>query len=266
VEVQRADLPLSGEGWRHRGRARFGPAGGPARGLQKALLHWQVSGAWIDKLLPGVSALQQQVRAQAQTSNKRDLDYSALALTDTLIMLAEAVFQGMPFRIKEYGASCALLQLPAVRELVTCKQWGEFAAKVVSSHASMEQLRQSPWQAMIPGLAGTLSQLQGGVQGLTAAAQQQTAAGQAQQVQQVQLPQQSSLSRTLSQLCRWLWRPQLQAQVAAGLQQRTQPAAPASSRCPCQRSAPRWPPACCAAACAQSRRHTRCPEMPRDAP
>jgi ferredoxin len=84
---------------------------------------------------------------------------------------------------QEYGASYALLQLPAVRELVTSQQWGEFAAKVVSSHAGMEKPRQSPWQAMIPGLAGTLSQLQGDVQGLTAAVQQQTAAGQVQQAQ-----------------------------------------------------------------------------------
>jgi hypothetical protein len=89
----------------------------------------------------------------------------------------------MPFCIQEYGASYALLQLPTVRELVTSQQWGEFAAKVVSSHARMEELRQSPWQAMIPGLAGTLSQLQGDVQGLTAAVQQQTAAGQVQQAQ-----------------------------------------------------------------------------------
>ncbi len=55
-----------------------------------------------------------------------------MALTDTLIMLAEAVFQGMPFRIKEYGCNCALLQLLAVREIVTCQQWGEFSAKVMS--------------------------------------------------------------------------------------------------------------------------------------
>ncbi len=145
-----------------------------------------VPAAWVDKLLPGILALREQLRTQAQASSKRDLDFSALALTDTLILLAEAVFQGMPFRIQEYGASYALLQLPAVREIVTLQQWGEFAAKVVSSHARMEQLRQSPWQAMIPGLAGTLSQLQGDVQGLTAAVQQQTAAGQVQQVQQAQ--------------------------------------------------------------------------------
>jgi hypothetical protein len=94
----------------------------------------------------------------------------------------------MPFRIQEYGASYALLQLPAVREIVTSRQWGEFAAKVVSSHARMEQLRQAPWQAMIPGLAGTLSQLQGDVQGLTAAVQQQTAAGQVQQAQRAAGP------------------------------------------------------------------------------
>jgi hypothetical protein len=142
-----------------------------------------VPAAWVNKLLPDIFTLQQQLRAQAQASNKRDLDYSALALTDTLILLAEAVFQGMPFRIQEYGASYALLQLPAVREIVTSQQWGEFAAKVASSHARMEQLRQSPWKAMIPGLAGTLSQLQGDVQGLTAAVQQQTAAGQVQQAQ-----------------------------------------------------------------------------------
>jgi hypothetical protein len=85
----------------------------------------------------------------------------------------------MPFRIQEYGASYALLQLPAVRDLVTSQQWRELAAQVVSSHARMEQLRQAPfWQAMIPGLAGTLSQLQGDVQGLTAAVQQQPTAGQ----------------------------------------------------------------------------------------
>jgi hypothetical protein len=137
----------------------------------------------VDKLLPGIFKLQQLLRTQAQASSKRDLDFSALALTDTLILLAEAVLQGMPFCIQEYGASYALLQLPTVRELVTSQQWGEFAAKVVSSHTSMEQLRQAPWQAMIPGLAGTLSQLQGDVQGLTAAVQQQTAAGQVQQAQ-----------------------------------------------------------------------------------
>jgi hypothetical protein len=48
----------------------------------------------------------------------------------------------MPFRIQEYGASYALLQLPAVKEMVTSQQWGEFAAKVVTSHARMEELRQ----------------------------------------------------------------------------------------------------------------------------
>jgi hypothetical protein len=142
-----------------------------------------VPAAWVDKLLPGIFALREQLRTQAQASSKRDLDFSALALTDTLILLAEAVFQGMPFRIQEYGASYALLQLPAVREIVTLQQWGEFAAKVVSSHGRMEQLRQAPWQAMLPGLAGTLSQLQGDVQSLTAAVQQQTAAGQVQQAQ-----------------------------------------------------------------------------------
>jgi hypothetical protein len=93
-----------------------------------------------------------------RSATERDLDFSGLALTDTLIMLAEAVLQGMPFRIQQYGASYALLQLPAVREIVTCQQWGAFSAQVMSSHARMEQLRQSPWQAMIPGLAGTLSQ------------------------------------------------------------------------------------------------------------
>jgi hypothetical protein len=155
-----------------------------------------------------------QQRTQAQASRKRDLDFSALALTDALILLAEAVLQGMPFRIQEYGASNALLQLPAVRDLFTSQQWGELAAKVVSSHARMEQLRQAPcWQAMTPGLAGTLAQLQGDVQGWTAAVQQQTAAGQVQQVHQAQ---QRRLSLPLRQL-RLCW---LQLPVpAAGLQQ-----------------------------------------------
>jgi hypothetical protein len=78
-----------------------------------------VPAAWVNQLLPDIFTLQQQLRTQAQASSKRDLDYSALALTDTLILLAEAVFQGMPFRVQEYGASYALLQLPAVREIVT---------------------------------------------------------------------------------------------------------------------------------------------------
>jgi hypothetical protein len=144
-----------------------------------------VPAAWVDKLLPGIFTLQQQLRAQAQASSKRDLDFSGLALTDTLILLAEAVLQGMPFRIQQYGASYALLQLPAVREIVTCQQWGAFSAQVMSSHARMEQLRQSPWQAMIPGLAGTLSQLQGDVQSLTAAVVQQAAAAAAAERPQV---------------------------------------------------------------------------------
>jgi hypothetical protein len=55
-----------------------------------------------------------------------------------------------------------------------------FSTSIFSSHAHMEQQRQAPWRKMIPGLAGTLSQLQGNVQSLTAAVQQQTAA-QAQQ-------------------------------------------------------------------------------------
>ena len=158
-----------------------------------------------------------QQRTQAQASRKRDLDLSALALTDALILLAEAVLQGMPFRIQEYGASYALLQLPAVRDLFTSQQWGELAAQVVSSHACMEQLRQAPcWQAMTPGLAGTLAQLQGDVQGWTAAVQPQTAAGQVQQVHQAQPAQQRRLSLPLSQL-RLCW---LQLPVpAAGLQQ-----------------------------------------------
>jgi hypothetical protein len=198
VQVQRADVPLPGEGRRHRGRACWRaclrtsrssatsaglrcrcPRHGPTRCCPTSS---RCGSSCARKHRPAASTGQQQ-RTQAQASSKRDLDYSALALTDTLILLAETVFQGMPFRIQEYGASYALLQLPAVREIVTSRQWGEFAAEVVSSHARMEQLRQSPWQAMIPGLAGTLSQLQGDVQGLTAAVQQQTAAGQVQQAQ-----------------------------------------------------------------------------------
>ncbi len=81
-----------------------------------------VPGAWVDNLLPGIFTLKQQLRMQAQASNKRELDFSALALTDTLILLAEAVLQGMPFRNQEYGASYALLQLPAVSEMVTSQQ------------------------------------------------------------------------------------------------------------------------------------------------
>ncbi len=137
--------------------------------------------AWVDKLLPGIFTLQQQLRTQVQqASSKRDVDYSSLALADTLIMLAQAVFQCLPFRIKEYGASYALLQLPAVRQIVMSPQWAQFSTSIFSSHAHMEQQRQAPWQKMIPGLAGTLSQLQANVQSLTAAVQQQTAA-QAQQ-------------------------------------------------------------------------------------
>ncbi len=137
--------------------------------------------AWVDKLLPGIFTLQQQLRAQVQqASSKRDVGYSSLALADTLIMLAQAVFQCMPFRIKEYGASYALLQLPAVRQIVMSPQWAQLSTSILTSHAHMEQLRQAPWQKMIPGLAGTLSQLQDNVQSLTAAVQQQTAA-QAQQ-------------------------------------------------------------------------------------
>ncbi len=124
-----------------------------------------------------------------RSATERDLDFSGLALTDTLIVLAEAVLQGMPFRIQQYGSSYALLQLAAVREIVTSQQWGAFSAQVMSSHARMEQLRQSPWQAMIPGLAGTPSQLQGDVQSLTAAVVQQAAAAQAQQAAAAQAQQ-----------------------------------------------------------------------------
>jgi hypothetical protein len=56
----------------------------------------------------------------------------------------------------------------------------QFSTSIFSRHAHMEQQRQAPWQKMIPGLAGTLSQLQGNAQSLTAAVQQQAAA-QAQQ-------------------------------------------------------------------------------------
>ncbi len=218
-----------------------------------------VPAAWVNKLLPDIFTLREQLRTQAQASSKRDLDYSALALADALILLAEAVFQGMPFRIQEYGASYALLQLPAVREIVTSRQWGEFAAKVVSSHARMEQLRQSPWQAMIPGLAGTLSQLQGDVQGLTAAVQQHTAAGQVQQAQGAAGPAGQPEHGTEPAVP---VRPPVVA-AAAGASCRPAAEQPAgcanSSSCPSQRSGRRWPPACycCAAACAQSRRRTR---------
>jgi hypothetical protein len=95
-------------------------------------------------------------------------------------MLAQAVLQCMPFRISAYGTSYALLQLPAVRQMVMSPQWAQFSTSILTSHARMEQLRQAPWQKMILGLAGTLSQLQGNVQRLTAAVQQQAAA-QAQQ-------------------------------------------------------------------------------------
>ncbi len=60
----------------------------------------------------------------------------------------------------------------------------------------------SVWQAMIPGLAGTLAQLQGDVQGWTAAVQQQTAAGQVQQAQgAAELALQGGLRTALSQPC-----------------------------------------------------------------
>ncbi len=147
--------------------------------------------AWVDKLLPGIFTLQRELRNQVQqASSKRDVDYSSLALADTLIMLAQAVLQCMPFRISAYGSSYALLQLPAVRQIVLSPQWPQFSSSILSSHSHMEQLRQAPWQKMIPGLAGTLSQLQGDVQSLTAAVQQQTAvqaqqaAGQVQQLGQ----------------------------------------------------------------------------------
>ena len=137
--------------------------------------------AWVEQLLPGIFTLQQQLRRQAQqASSKRDVDYSSLALADTLIMLAQAVLQCMPFRINAYGTSYALLQLPAVRQMVMSPQWAQFSTSILTSHARMEQLRQAPWQKRIPGLAGMLSQLQGNMQSLTAAVQQQTAA-QAQQ-------------------------------------------------------------------------------------
>jgi hypothetical protein len=133
--------------------------------------------AWVDKLLPGIFTLQRELRAQVQqASSKRDVDYSSLALADTLIMLAQAVLQCMPFRISAYGSSYALLQLPAVRQIVMSPQWPQFSTSISSSHAHLEQLRQAPWQKMTPGLASTLSQLQGNVQSLTAAVQQQTAA------------------------------------------------------------------------------------------
>ena len=115
----------------------------------------------MDQLLPGILTLQQRLRAQVQqASSKRDVDYSALALADTLIMLAQAVLQCMPFRISAYGSSYALLQLPAVRQIVMSRQWAQFSTSIFSSHAHMEQQRQAPRQKMIPGLAGTLSQLQ----------------------------------------------------------------------------------------------------------
>jgi hypothetical protein len=104
------------------------------------------------------------------------VDYSSLALADTLIMLAQAVLQCMSFRINTYGTSYALLQLPAVRQVVMSPQWAQFSTSIFNSHVHMEQQRQAPWQKMIPGLAGTLSQLQGNVESLTAAVQQQTAA------------------------------------------------------------------------------------------
>ncbi len=141
--------------------------------------------AWVDKLLPGIFTLQRELRAQVQqASSKRDVDYSALALVDTLIMLAQAVLQCMPFRISAYGTSYALLQLPAVRQMVMSPQWAQFSTSILTNHARMEQQRQAPWQKMILGLAGTLSQLQGNVQSLTAAVQQQAAA----QEQQAQAP------------------------------------------------------------------------------
>jgi hypothetical protein len=59
----------------------------------------------VDQLLPGILTLQQRLRAQVQqASSKRDVDYSSLALADTLIMLAQAVLQCMPFRINAYSS------------------------------------------------------------------------------------------------------------------------------------------------------------------
>ncbi len=186
-----------------------------------------VPDAWVDKLLPGIFTLQRELRAQVhQASSKRDVDYSSLALADTLIMLAQAVFQCLPFRINTYGTSYALLQLPAVRQIVMSPQWPQFSTGIFSSHAHMEQQRQAPWQKMIPGLAGTLSQLQGNVQRLTAAFQQQTAAqaqqaaeqaaGQAAQEQQAaaqaadRVPQAAGQAQQAGQAA-----PQAQAQHAA---------------------------------------------------
>jgi hypothetical protein len=249
--------------------------------------------AWVDMLLPGIFTLQRELRSQVQqASSKRNVDYSALALADTLIMLAQAVLQCMPFRISAYGTSYALLQLPAVRQMVMSPQWAQFSTSILTSHAHMEQLRQAPWQKMIPGLAGTLSQLQGNVQSLTAAVQQQTAAQaqqaaaqaqqeaalaqqarqaagqeqqaarQEQQVQQVRSSKlhgrssrcrRSTLPRHLDR-CRAL---RARPKRPAVLPPRSQLGAAAGSRCRCPRSGRRWQPGCCAAACGQSRRHLR---------
>jgi hypothetical protein len=250
-----------------------------------------VPDAWMEQLLPSIFTLQQELRSQAQqASSKRDVDYSSLALADTLIMLAQAVFQCLPFRISAYGSSYALLQLPAVRQIVMSPEWLKFSTSIFNSHAHMEQLRQAPWRKMIPGLAGTRSQLQGNVQSLTAAVQQQTAAqsqqaaaqaaGQAQQAagqapqaaqeQQAaaqaagQVPQAAGQAQQAGQAapqaqphrgtCRAL---RARPERAVGLPPRRQLGAAASSRCRCQRSGRRSQSGCCAAACGQSRRRTR---------
>jgi hypothetical protein len=71
-----------------------------------------VPAAWVNKLMPDIFTLREQLRTQAQASSKRDLDYSALALTDTLILLAEAVFQGMPLRIRSTAPATPCCSCP----------------------------------------------------------------------------------------------------------------------------------------------------------
>ena len=148
---------------------------------------------YVEALLPGIFAVQEQLQQQYQHApNKASVDHSRMSLVDTLIVLAEAQLRVLPFRLQQFSGTYALLQLPQVRAILASPSWPSFQQQVLDSHSKVEQQRLSPWATLAPDLAGRLDQLVDSVGHLAEVVSQQQGNMQAGAAQQVPMQQQAA--------------------------------------------------------------------------
>jgi hypothetical protein len=89
---------------------------------------------YVEALLPGIFAVQEQLQQQYQHApNKASVDHSRMSLVDTLIVLAEAQLRVLPFRLQQFSGTYALLQLPQVRAILASPSWPSFQQQVLDS-------------------------------------------------------------------------------------------------------------------------------------